>query len=41
MNEIQKVGATINAREYMTSKEIAEITGKLHYNVVRDINKLL
>lgn len=41
MNEISKVGETINAREYMTSREIAEITGKLHYNVVRDINKLL
>lgn len=41
MNEVQKVGATINAREYITSKEIADITGKLHYNVVRDINKLL
>lgn len=41
MNEISKVGETINASEYMTSREIAEITGKLHYNVVRDINKLL
>lgn len=41
MNEISKVGETINAREYITSKEIADITGKLHYNVVRDINKLL
>ena len=41
MNELIKVGETINAREYITSKEIADITGKLHYNVVRDINKLL
>ena len=40
-SNLSKVGETINAREYITSKEIADITGKLHYNVVRDINKLL
>lgn len=27
MNNIIKVGATINASEYMTSREIATITG--------------
>lgn len=28
MNNIIKVGETINAREYMTSMEVAEITGR-------------
>lgn len=37
MNNIIKVGETINAREYMTSKEVAEITGKEHKHVMRDI----
>lgn len=30
MNNIIKVGETINAKEYMTSREIAEVTGKEH-----------
>lgn len=37
MNEIQKVGETINACEYMTSKEIAEITGKPHSDLLKAI----
>lgn len=37
MNNIIKVGATINASEYMTSKEIAEITGKRHCDVMEAI----
>lgn len=37
MNNIIKVGETINAREYMTSKEIAEITGKRHCDVMEAI----
>lgn len=37
MNNIVKVGETINAREYMTSKEIAEITGKRHCDVMEAI----
>lgn len=37
MNNIIKVGATINASEYMTSKEIAEVTGKEHKNVLAAI----
>lgn len=41
MNNIIKVGETINAREYMTSKEVAEITGKEHKHVMRDIRVLL
>ena len=28
MNDITKVGGTINAKESMTSLEIAEVTGK-------------
>lgn len=37
MNNIIKVGATINASEYMTSREIAEVTGKEHKNVLAAI----
>lgn len=37
MNNIIKVGETINASEYMTSKEIAEVTGKEHKNVLAAI----
>lgn len=37
MNNIIKVGETINAREYMTSKEIAEVTGKRHCDVMEAI----
>lgn len=41
MNNIIKVGETINASEYMTSIEVAEITGKEHKHVMRDIRVLL
>lgn len=37
MNNIIKVGETINSREYMTSREIAEVTGKEHKNVLAAI----
>lgn len=37
MNNIIKVGETINASEYMTSREIAEVTGKEHKNVLAAI----
>lgn len=37
MNNIIKVVETINASEYMTSKEIAEITGKRHCDVMEAI----
>lgn len=36
-----KVGDTINANETMTSLQIAEITGKLHKNVLMDIRTLI
>lgn len=36
-----KVGGTINAGETMTSLEVAELTGKEHKNVLRDIRNLL
>ena len=41
MNKISKVGETINASEYMTSIEVAELTGKEHKHVMRDIRVLL
>lgn len=37
MNNIIKVGETINASEYMTSREIATITGKRHCDVMEAI----
>lgn len=37
MNNIIKVGETINASEYMTSREIATITGKPHNDVLKAI----
>lgn len=37
MNNIIKVGETVNASEYMTSREIAEVTGKEHKNVLAAI----
>lgn len=40
MNNIIKVGETINAREYMTSKEIATITGKPHNDVLKAIRAM-
>lgn len=40
MNNIIKVGATINASEYMTSKEIAAITGKPHNDVLKAIRAM-
>lgn len=41
MTDIMKVGDTINAKEVMTSLEIAELTGKDHKNILRDIRNLL
>lgn len=38
---LEKVGATINAREYMTSREISDLTGKEHKIVMRDIRNLI
>nr|DAO93249.1 MAG TPA: regulatory protein [Caudoviricetes sp.] len=40
MNNIIKVGETINAKEYMTSKEIAIITGKPHNDVLKAIRAM-
>lgn len=40
MNNIIKVGETINASEYMTSKEIATITGKPHNDVLKAIRAM-
>jgi phage antirepressor YoqD-like protein len=40
MNNIIKVGATINASEYMTSREIATITGKPHNDVLKAIRAM-
>jgi Rha family phage regulatory protein len=31
----------VNKQKWMTSKEIAELTGKLHKNVMRDIRSLI
>lgn len=38
---LEKVGATISAKECMTSKEIADLTGKEHKIVMRDIRNLI
>lgn len=38
---LEKVGETINAKECMTSKEIADLTGKEHKIVMRDIRNLI
>lgn len=38
---LEKVGATINAKETMSSREIAELVGKLHSNVMRDIKNMM
>lgn len=40
MNNIIKVGETINASEYMTSKEISTITGKPHNDVLKAIRAM-
>lgn len=40
MNNIIKVSETINAKEYMTSKEIATITGKPHNDVLKAIRAM-
>lgn len=40
MNNIIKVGETINAKEYMTSREIAEIAGRNHKDVMRSIRDM-
>lgn len=37
MNQI----ATMNSVRTMTSREIAELTGKRHDNVIRDIEKIV
>lgn len=41
MKDIMKVGDTINANDFMTSLQIAEITGKEHKHILRDIDVLL
>lgn len=39
-SNLSKVGETINAKEYMTSKEIATITGKPHNDVLKAIRAM-
>lgn len=41
MTDITKVGDTINAKEVMSSLEIAELTGKRHADVMRDIRNII
>lgn len=41
MNDIMKVGDTINEKEVMSSLEIAELTGKRHADVMRDIRNII
>lgn len=41
MNNIVKVSEAINAKETMCSTEIAELTGRRHDNIIRDIRGLL
>lgn len=39
-SNLSKVGETINAKEYMTSREIAEIAGRNHKDVMRSIRDM-
>ena len=41
MENVLAVSDTITAKETMTSVEIAEVTGKRHDSVLRDIDNLL
>lgn len=41
MNKLIKVSETINEKETMCSTEIAELTGRRHDNIIRDIRGLL
>lgn len=41
MDKLIKVSETINAKETMCSTEIAELTGRRHDNIIRDIRGLL
>lgn len=41
MNDLMKVGETLNAKETINSIEIAELTGKRHSDVLRDIRILV
>lgn len=40
VSNLSKVGETINAKEYMTSREIAEIAGRNHKDVMRSIRDM-